>query len=331
MKTLLAWIACAAIRQPSTKRCGTRRMISRSLNAPGSDSSALATTYDGPERLSGGGTRLSLRPIGKPAPPRPRSDALEISSISAAGSIPRARSSAWYPPIARYSSSRVRSRSSAPVRTVSSAATHLLDETGHVLGPRRLAVPVVDDDDRRVAAAAGALDQAEADLAVVGGLARRDPELLFEGVDDLLRADEGAREVRADLDEVPADRLEVVHVVERRHSLDLGGRNVHGVGDLTQRLGREPAVVALLREAQRVHDRGAAFRVPRAQAVHLGDEVRGGHQRSTSPMTVSSEPTIAIRSATRASRMHVAVASSATNDGARNLTRHGLGPPSETT
>ena len=29
--------------------------------------------------------------------------------------------------------------------------------------------------------------------------------------------------------------------------------------------------------------------------------------------------------------MHVAVASSATNDGARNLTRHGFGPPSETT
>ena len=53
--------------------------------------------------------------------------------------------------------------------------------------------------------------------------------------------------------------------------------------------------------------------------------------RSTSPMTVSREPTIAIMSATSASLMHVAVASSATNDGARNLTRHGRGPPSETT
>jgi hypothetical protein len=48
-------------------------------------------------------------------------------------------------------------------------------------------------------------------------------------------------------------------------------------------------------------------------------------------MTVSREPTMAIRSATSASLMVVAVASSATNDGARNLTRHGFGPPSETT
>jgi len=46
---------------------------------------------------------------------------------------------------------------------------------------------------------------------------------------------------------------------------------------------------------------------------------------------VSSEPTIAIMSAIRASDMQVAVASSATNDGARNFTRHGFGPPSETT
>src|SRR6266540_1595610 len=52
---------------------------------------------------------------------------------------------------------------------------------------------------------------------------------------------------------------------------------------------------------------------------------------STSPITVSSEPTIAIRSATRASVMHVAVASSATKEGARNLTRHGFGPPFDTT
>ena len=40
--------------------------------------------------------------------------------------------------------------------------------------------------------------------------------------------------------------------------------------------------------------------------------------------------TIAIRSATSASLMQVAVASRATYEGARNLTRHGLGPPSET-
>src|SRR5215211_7219586 len=311
MKTAAAWIAWAAIRQPSISRCGTRRMISRSLNAPGSDSSALTTTYAGPERLSDGGTRVSFRPIGKPAPPRPRNEASVISSITSAGSIPRARSSDSYPPIAWYSSSRVRSCSSAPWRTVSSAATHLLDEP-----------------DGRVAAAAGALDEPERHLAVIRGLAGWDPELLFEGVDDVLRPNEGAGEVGAHLDHVPSDRLEVVHVVEGGDRLDLGRREVHRVGDLAQRLRREPTSVAFLREAQRAHDGRASLRIPLPQPVDLRDEVA---HLSTSPMTVSNEPTIAIRSATSASRMHVAVASSATNDGARNFTRHGLGPPSETT
>ena len=93
MKTSFEPIACAAIRQPSMNRCGTRLMISRSLNEPGSDSSALATTYVGLPAASGGWTRLSLRPIGKPAPPRPRRLALEISSMTASRLIPRAFSS----------------------------------------------------------------------------------------------------------------------------------------------------------------------------------------------------------------------------------------------
>ena len=44
MNTFLEPIACAEIRHPSMKRWGTRCMISRSLNEPGSDSSAFATT-----------------------------------------------------------------------------------------------------------------------------------------------------------------------------------------------------------------------------------------------------------------------------------------------
>ena len=65
--------------------------------------------------------------------------------------------------------------------------------------------------------------------------------------------------------------------------------------------------------------------------LHLLDLVVQLGHRSVSPMTASSEPTMAIRSATSESCMHVAVASSATNDGARKCTRHGFGPPSETT
>ena len=41
MNTCFDAIAYAAIRQPSISRCGTRSMISRSLNVPGSDSSAF--------------------------------------------------------------------------------------------------------------------------------------------------------------------------------------------------------------------------------------------------------------------------------------------------
>ena len=48
-------------------------------------------------------------------------------------------------------------------------------------------------------------------------------------------------------------------------------------------------------------------------------------------MTPSSDPTIAIMSAIAASVMQVAVACNATKLGALNFTRHGFGPPSETT
>src|SRR6266571_698012 len=291
MKTCLAPIACAAIRQPSMNRCGTRRISSRSLNAPGSDSSALATTYVGLPATSGGWTRLSLRPIGKPAPPRPRNVAVEISSITASRVIPRAFVSAPYPPAARYSASCVRSRSSAPART-SSLAIELLHDPRHVLGLRRLAVAVIHDDDRRVAATAGALDRPQRDLAVLARLARRHAELSLERVDDPLRADERTRDTGADLDQVLAHRREVVHVVEGGDGLHVRRSEVERLGDLAQRVGRKPAVV-LLREPQSVHDARLAVGI----RLSGGPDLVGEAQRSTSPITVSSEPTIAIRSA----------------------------------
>src|SRR4029450_5775488 len=202
MNTCFEPIACAEIRQPSMNRCGTRRMISRSLNEPGSDSSALATTYVGFPATSGGWTRLSLRPIGNPAPPRPLSVALEISSMTASRDMLRAFSSVAYPPTARYSESWARSRSSAPPRTSCwrSAIAELRHDPRHVLGPGRLAIPVVDDDDRRVAAAARTLDRPQCDLSVLARRAHVDAELALERLDDLLCADERTREVRAHLD-----------------------------------------------------------------------------------------------------------------------------------
>src|SRR5207302_4810030 len=124
-----------------------------------------------------------------------------------------------WPRFARYWASFVRARSSAPARTVSrmplAAIAQLLHDARHVLGSDRFAVAVVDRDHGAPAATAGALDEAQRHPAVWRRLARPDPELALERLDDLLRADERARYVGADLDEVPADGLEVEHVVER--------------------------------------------------------------------------------------------------------------------
>ena len=54
---------------PSTSMCGLFCISSRSLNVPGSDSSALHTRYFCMSPL---GRNEILRPVGKPAPPRPR-------------------------------------------------------------------------------------------------------------------------------------------------------------------------------------------------------------------------------------------------------------------
>ena len=134
-------------------------------------------------------------------------------------------------------------------------------------------------------------------------------------------------------DEVPPDRRELEHVVEGGDGLAIARRQPERIADLLEGLGRQPAAVLLLREAQRRQDGRAAVGIPGGDRLDRRRELarpRRAHL-STSPMTVSSEPTIAIMSATSASLMQVAVASSATKLGARNFTRHGFGPPSETT
>src|SRR5262245_49141854 len=155
MKTYFDSIACAAIRQPSISLCGTWSITWRSLKAPGSDSSALTTTYFGFGESRG--ISDALRPTGKPAPPRPRRFAFSISSISAAGFILRALVSALYPPTFLYSESCLRSRSAASASSALSRPTDLLHDPGRVLGPDEVPVAVVDRDHRRVAATAEAL------------------------------------------------------------------------------------------------------------------------------------------------------------------------------
>ena len=64
-------IAYAAMIIPSMRRCGSFSMITRSLNVPGSDSSALHRSHVGFGAFFG--TKLHFIPVGNPAPPRPRS------------------------------------------------------------------------------------------------------------------------------------------------------------------------------------------------------------------------------------------------------------------
>src|SRR5918996_3496075 len=291
MKTFLDSIPCAVIRQPSSSRCGARSMISRSLNDPGSDSSAFTTRYVGrPVPLA---RKLAFLPIGKPAPPRPRRFEAISSSTICCGSSPRAFASVSYPPPARYSESCFRSRSSAPARTICLTGTaQLLDDSGDVVRSHGLAVAVVDDDHRRPAAAPRALDRPQRDLAALGRLPRRDVELALERLEHLLGPDERAGDVRADLDEVPADRLQMEHVVEGRDRLAVRGREPERVSDLDEGLGRQPAAVPLLREPQGGQRRRPRVRVARCHLLDLVVQRPRGHYRSVSPITASREPTI---------------------------------------
>src|SRR5579872_4137964 len=103
-----------------------------------------------------------------------------------------------------------------------------------------------------------------------------------------------------------ADPTQMKHVVEARDRITQCGRYTHRVGDLADRVGGKPAV-AFLCQSKRGNERGARVRW-KAIAETLDEFVQLCAHRSTSPITVSRDPTIAIMSATSASRMQVAVA-----------------------
>src|SRR4029453_5252272 len=165
-----------------------------------------------------------FRPAGKKAPPRPRRLAVFSSSMIAAGARPRARPGRGYPPTAGYSATWVRSRSSAPARTITSLIAQLLEDLRDVGRRDVQPVAIVDRDDGRRAAAADALDPAQRERPMRRGLAGRAPEPGLEGGQHILRPAKPAADVRADLDEPPPDRLQMELVVEGRDALAVPGR-----------------------------------------------------------------------------------------------------------
>ena len=76
--------ASAASAIPSISWWGFFPTSSRSLNAPGSDSSALQHRYFD---ISPRGRNEAFFPIEKPAPPRPRSPDCSSSDSSSSGSV----------------------------------------------------------------------------------------------------------------------------------------------------------------------------------------------------------------------------------------------------
>jgi hypothetical protein len=84
MKARFTPPAIAAIIIPSISRCGFFCISRRSLNVPGSDSSALQHRYLSIDPL---GMNDAFLPIAKPAPPRPRRPDSSSSCRTSSGSM----------------------------------------------------------------------------------------------------------------------------------------------------------------------------------------------------------------------------------------------------
>lgn len=178
----------------------------------------------------------------------------------------------------------------------------------------------VDHHDRCEVAGRVALDVLQGDLAVVGGLAVADAQVLLEGLEDRVAAHHRAEGVRADTHLVVARRPAPVHGVEGGHRGDLGRGQTEDVGAEPHPGARDMALLRL-HEVQQRQERRAGVRVagddlarvrlqPGPYVVRVSGCGQFGHaqadaplgrtggHRSTPPITGSMDATATMTSAT---------------------------------
>ena len=225
---------------------------------------------------------------------------------------------------------RLAHRSPSSTRSIGAAV-----ERPHVL--------LVDLHHRGGLAGAEALHPEERDAPVRRGLARRHAEPLLEIGDDVLRPPERARQVVADRDHVPPDRLLEEQRVEGDDLVDVGGRHLEQLGHVDLDLGRDEPE-GLLGHPEHGEQRRLPLRVERLEAPHLGelgvrepDRPRGrpgGRRRrahrSSSPPIMLTDPKVGTMSATippSSMRWSAAIGG---RHGGRHRTRYGRSVPSDT-
>src|SRR5690606_3694792 len=212
----------------------------------------------------------------------------------------------------------------------------------NLFGREIFVIDVIDHHHRRAGAGGQAfLFALEEDAAVGRALAEADAEFLLDVGDDIVRAIEHARDVRAHADMVAAAGARLEHRIEGGHLIHMDGGQIQVFGHRVHQVGREKTVVLLLREAQRREHRRAlaAFGESRHPLIDLVAGVLAeqrrlatglGAHRSTSPNTMSWVPITATTSASMWPSTISASADRCAKPGARQCNRYGLLAPSET-